>query len=139
MVIFTRTEEIDMPKIQLEKLKQIVREEVEAFKQPQQVDKKEKQLSVAKNAAQEADVVSKMSKGAGSMLNAIANFEKIESEALKSSIGDKIEDIKKILIQVVQNPYNYVDKVNPVAASNAATQLAKPSDKKVVKPQIKNV
>ena len=139
-----------MPKINFERLQNIIREEVTAFAQgaAQKVDV----VSPTKTAAQEADIVSKIARGAGSMLSAISNFEEIESESLKASIGSKIEDVKNLLMQVVQNPYNYIDKTKPASVSNVNSQIAPPQSqtslspavtpptkKTTVKPQIKKV
>lgn len=140
-----------MPKINFERLQNIIREEVTAFAQGP-AKKADVVISPTKTAAQEADVVSKITRGAGSMLSAISNFEELESESLKASIGSKIEDVKKILMQVVQNPYNYIDKAKPVAVSNVKSQISQPQSraalspavtppvkKATVKPQIKKV
>ena len=139
-----------MPKINFERLQNIIREEVTAFAQgaAQKVDV----VSPTKTAAQEADIVSKIARGAGSMLSAISNFEEIESESLKASIGSKIEDVKNLLMQVVQNPYNYIDKTKSASVSNVKSQIAPPQPqtslspavtppikKATVKPQIKKV
>jgi len=138
-----------MPKINFERLQNIIREEVTAFAQG--AAQKADVVSPTKTAAQEADIVSKIARGAGSMLSAISNFEEIESESLKASIGSKIEDVKKILMQVVQNPYNYIDKTKPASVSNVKSQIAQPQPQAVlpavtppvkkttVKPQIKKV
>ena len=139
-----------MSKINFERLQNIIREEVTAFAQG--TAKKADVVNPTKTAAQEADVVSKITRGAGSMLSAISNFEELESESLKASIGSKIEDVKKILMQVVQNPYNYIDKTKPASVSNVKSQIAQlqpqavllpavtpPVKKTTVKPQIKKV
>jgi len=138
-----------MPKINFERLQNIIREEVTAF--AQSAAQKADVVSPTKTAAQEADIVSKIARGAGSMLSAISNFEQLESESLKASIGSKIEDVKKILMQVVQNPYNYIDKTKPASVSNVKSQIAQPQPQAVlpavtppvkkttVKPQIKKV
>jgi uncharacterized protein YicC (UPF0701 family) len=123
-----------MPKINFERLQNIIREEVAAF--AQQPAKKVDVVSPTKTAAQEADVVSKITRGAGSMLSAISNFEELESESLKASIGSKIEDVKKILMQVVQNPYNYIDKTNPASASNVKSQVAQPQPRAALSPEV---
>ena len=138
-----------MPKINFERLQNIIREEVTAFAQG--AAKKADVVSPTKTAAQEADAISKVTRGAGSMLSAISNFEEIESESLKASIGSKIEDVKNLLMQVVQNPYNYIDKTNSAAVSNVNSQIAPPQPQAVlpavtppvkkttVKPRIKKV
>jgi hypothetical protein len=139
-----------MPKINFKRLQNIIREEVTAFAQG--AAQKADVVSPTKTAAQEADIVSKIARGAGSMLSAISNFEEIESESLKASIGSKIEDVKNLLMQVVQNPYNYIDKTNSASVSNVNSQIAPPQSqtslspavtpptkKTTVKPQIKKV
>lgn len=131
-----------MPKINIQRLKTIIREELENFDPDAGVS------SELDQAAADAESVSKMTKAVSSLLNAIASFEKVENETLKSAVESDLEQLKKTLVNITKNPTNYIDSVKasstaavdseimPPETSEQSIGAGEPSTKKI-KPEVR--
>lgn len=85
-----------MPKIELNKLKKIIREEM---------------ISITEGANH--DAASKNMSGATKLLNAIENFKNNASERVKADLAVHLDGITKLLDRIVASPMQYVDVTKP--------------------------
>jgi uncharacterized protein YicC (UPF0701 family) len=86
-----------MPKIGLDKLKQIIREEMSRL-----------------HEGAEHDAAAKIMSGASKLLNAIESFKESSSEKVKADLSSHLEETEKILKRIVASPMQYVDSAEPV-------------------------
>ena len=85
-----------MSKITLERLKKIIREEVQMFSE-----------------GTDHDAASKIMTGATKLLNAIEAFKESASEKVKSEIGSNLDGVEQLLNRIVASPMQYVDITDP--------------------------
>ena len=86
-----------MPKIGLEKLKKIIREEMSRL-----------------DEGEDHDTAAKIMSSATKLLSAIESFKESASEKVKAEIGVHLEETEKVLQRVVASPMQYVDVAKPV-------------------------
>jgi hypothetical protein len=87
-----------MPKIQLDRLKQIIREEMSNL-----------------HEGEDHDSAAKLMSSASKLLNSLETFKDTSSEKVKAEIGSHLEEVETILKRIVSSPMQYVDSVKPVA------------------------
>lgn len=86
-----------MPKIGLDRLKKIIREELENLYE-----------------GEDHDSASKIMSSATKLLNAIESFKESASEKVKAEMVD-LEKVEQILQRVISSPMQYVDTSKPPA------------------------
>lgn len=86
-----------MPKIELDRLKKIIREEIENLNEGDAHDAATKQASVA-----------------AKLLKAIETFKNTASEKAKSDFGESISSVEQILVRIINSPMQYIDAPKPV-------------------------
>lgn len=94
-----------MPKIALEKLKQIIREEVQIV---------ETEGEQRKNASSLFDAASKC-------LDSIEKYQTLSNEKTNSEMGDALERVTQVLKRIVSSPMQYVDIVKPEVTKKKVT------------------
>lgn len=85
-----------MPKIGLDVLRNIIREEMQSLAEGLDHDSASKQASAASK-----------------LLNAIDAFKKASTEKMKSEVDDSISQLEQTLNRVVASPLQYVDTTKP--------------------------
>lgn len=85
-----------MPKIGLDVLKRIIREELERL-----------------DEGPDHDTASKQASAASKLLNAIDSFKQAVSEKTKAELGESMTQIEKVLNRIVASPLQYVDTSKP--------------------------
>jgi len=84
-----------MPKIDLDRLRTIIREE----------------LSATLTEGADHDAASKQMTSATKLLSALESFKETASEKIKAELGQCVEDMEKLLNRVIASPMQYVDTV----------------------------
>lgn len=82
-----------MPKIDLDRLRTIIREELSA--------------NLLEGA--DHDAASKQMSSAAKLLSALESFKETASEKIKAELGQCLEDMDKLLNRVIASPMQYVD------------------------------
>ena len=85
-----------MPKITLETLKRIIREEVSNL-----------------HEGADHDSASKVMSAATKLLGAIETFKESASEKAKAEMGSNLESVEQLLNRIVASPMQYVDATKP--------------------------
>ena len=97
-----------MPKIELNKLKNIIREEISKIRE-----------------GADHDAASKNMSGATKLLNAIESFKESASEKAKAEMNTHLEEIEKLLSRIIASPMQYVDSVKPPSAKKVSLKPTK--------------
>jgi hypothetical protein len=108
-----------MPKIALETVQRIIREEIRTLRE-----------------GPDYDAASKLMGSAAKMLGALESFKETASEKVKSELGECMETLEGLLKRVAESPLKYVDsaKPNPAVADGMSTG---DSEKVSIKPVLK--
>ena len=86
-----------MPKIELDRLKKIIREE----------------LATKLNEGEDHNVASKQMSSATKLLGAVETFKNDASAKAKAEVGKLLEDLEKLLNRIIGSPMQYVDTTKP--------------------------
>jgi len=86
-----------MPKIELDRLKKIIREE----------------LATKLNEGEDHNAASKQMSSATKLLGAVETFKNDASVKAKAEVGKLLEDLEKLLNRIIGSPMQYVDTTQP--------------------------
>lgn len=85
-----------MPKIELNRLKEIIQEEVTLLREGESEDSAAKIMSTSTK-----------------LLKAIETFKKSASEVAKSELGTNLETVERVLKRIASSPMQYIDQTKP--------------------------
>jgi len=86
-----------MPKIALDTLKKIIREEMENLRE-----------------GEDHDTAAKIMTSTSKLLSAIEAFKESSSEKVKSELGEPLEKVEQVLNRIMASPMQYIDVTKPV-------------------------
>lgn len=95
-----------MPKIDLNRLKTIIREEMKTLSEGADHDSATKQASVA-----------------AKLLNAVETFKEAASEKAKGDFGDSLAAVEQILTRIINSPMQYLDVPKAVVKKVSLKQV----------------
>lgn len=104
-----------MPKIALNTLKKIIREEMSTLRE-----------------GQDHDTAAKIMSSASKLLSAIEDFKESASEKVKSEIMTHVEEVEKNLNRIMASPMQYVDTMKPPAQKVTLKSKKEPAKDKLV-------
>lgn len=119
-----------MPAIHINKLKSIIREELESIK----ASPKDSGVSPAASQSEKVKASADVLNNVVVLLKAIETFEDKASSALKDKLAEKINQLKTDLTNISKFPDDYIGgKTSPAVSPST---LMEPQQKKVIKPVV---
>lgn len=104
-----------MPKIALNTLKRIIREEMSSLRE-----------------GQDHDTAAKIMSSASKLLSAVEDFKESSSEKVRAEIMTHVEEVEKVLNRIMASPMQYLDAVKPPQQKVTLKSKKEPAKDKLV-------